>query len=166
MIIVRMMNGTITAKINCQIPLKILTAFVFFAICLIFIQHFGATVTGKGSCPNGETCHNSNGETLVSHHNSCSNHVDVCISGCSDDNPKRMKEREPKQAPPVPTPTTTPAPPFQQTATTTQSEIRCSTTNDCKIDFVCCQDACHEESKGICRDINGDGIPDWLVYIV
>jgi len=96
-------------------------------------------------------------------HGACSNKREVCISGCDKDIIDRP-ERKPKQTPPVPTPTTTPAPPFGQTTTTTQSEIRCSTTNDCNINFVCCQNACHEESKGICRDINGDGIPDWLVY--
>jgi hypothetical protein len=157
----RMINGTINAKINGQngqIPLKILIEFVFFAICLVFIQHFGATVTGAGSCPN---CHvNSDGETIATHHEGCSNEVDVCIRGCTHDH----KERAPKQNPP--TTTTTPAPQFGQTTTTTPSEIRCSTTNDCKINFVCCQNVCKDQSIGICRDVNGDGIPDWLVYIV
>ena len=100
------------------------------------------------------------------HHQSCSNNNwKECVANCPEE--KEPKERQPTQNPtPVPTPTTTPQPPFAiQTTTTTPSEIRCSTTNDCNINFVCCQNACHEESKGICRDINGDGIPDWLTYV-
>jgi hypothetical protein len=104
-------------------------------------------------------------------HQSCSNdNRKECVANCPEEG--RDIEREPKQSPtPVPTPTTTPQPPFagQTTTTTTSSmplEVRCMSTNDCKIGFVCCQNVCREQSKGICRDINGDGIPDWLVYIV
>jgi hypothetical protein len=101
------------------------------------------------------------GERRVEHQ-SCSNHREVCEGTCG----REAREREPKQRPPVPT-TPTPEPPFaRQTTTTTPSEVRCASTNDCNINSVCCQNVCRKESEGICRDINGDGIPDWLVYIV
>ena len=140
----------------------------------------GSRITGKDIKP-AETIHNSDGSTTQVYrdkngagsitgqehysHMSCSNHKDSqCWGQCEAERLEREpREKTPK--PPVPTPTTTPAPPFGQTTTTTPSEIRCSTTNDCNINFVCCQNACHEESKGICRDINGDGIPDWLTYV-
>jgi hypothetical protein len=106
------------------------------------------------------------GETWIERHGACSNKEKVCIgSGC-----RERSEKVPKQKPPVPT-TPTPEPPFRQTTQTTTTapanyEVRCASTNDCNIGFVCCQNVCKKESEGICRDVNGDGIPDWLVYIV
>jgi len=110
----------------------------------------------------------TNPPVYVDHHRACSNNNwRECVANCRESN---VREREPKQRPPVPT-TPTPEPPFEQTQTTTTTqpifnEVRCSSTNDCNIGFVCCQNVCRKESEGICRDINGDGIPDWLVYIV
>lgn len=38
----------------------------------------------------------------------------------------------------------------------------CQLNTDCKSGFICCQNLCRDQSSGICRDINGDGIPDWI----
>ena len=34
----------------------------------------------------------------------------------------------------------------------------------CKTGYICCENECRNYSKGICKDINGDEIPDWIPY--
>ena len=83
------------------------------------------------------------------------------------------KERQPKQKPQTTTTTIPVEPPdiSAKTTTTTTSnivvgEVRCAVTSDCNIGFVCCQNVCKKENEGICRDANGDGVPDWIPYVV
>jgi hypothetical protein len=40
----------------------------------------------------------------------------------------------------------------------------CTANSDCDSGFTCCQKECHDSSTGVCRDINGDGILDWVSY--
>jgi hypothetical protein len=57
--------------------------------------------------------------------------------------------------PPTTTTTTTTQPPMQITSCSSNSQ--CST-------GLCCQNQCRDSTKGVCRDINGDGILDWVPY--
>lgn len=41
----------------------------------------------------------------------------------------------------------------------------CQSDGDCKSGFICCQNYCRDPSKGVCKDVNGDGIPDWVPYV-
>jgi len=34
----------------------------------------------------------------------------------------------------------------------------------CDSDFICCRNKCMNSNDGICKDINGDGIPDWIPF--
>jgi hypothetical protein len=46
--------------------------------------------------------------------------------------------------------------------TTTTIKPACTTEGDCNTGFICCQAQCRDPNTGICRDVNGDGIPDWI----
>jgi hypothetical protein len=40
----------------------------------------------------------------------------------------------------------------------------CKTNSDCSNESICCAKQCRDPNTGICRDVNGDGIPDWIPY--
>jgi hypothetical protein len=41
---------------------------------------------------------------------------------------------------------------------------QCTTDSDCNSGFTCCYGTCYKKTEGTCKDINGDGIPDWIPY--
>lgn len=46
--------------------------------------------------------------------------------------------------------------------TTTTSAGTCE--NGCSSGFVCCENVCRDTTKGVCRDIYGNGVPVWVPY--
>jgi hypothetical protein len=102
----------------------------------------------------------------------------TCRGKCEAPAEREPRERQPKQNPPVgpvptsiktrPTPTTLPTlqTPSVTTTTPISSEVKqgCKTNGDCQNGFICCENICRDPSTGICRDINGDGILEWVQF--
>jgi len=100
-------------------------------------------------------------------HAGCSNNRDTCISGCKEPKEREPRERGPKG--PVPTTSTTPTtlPPVAvvtTTATGVAVNVGCKSNQDCTAGFICCANGCRDMSTGMCKDVNGDEIPDWVPY--
>jgi hypothetical protein len=43
-------------------------------------------------------------------------------------------------------------------------QAQCTIDSDCNTGFTCCYGTCYKRTEGMCKDINGDGIPDWIPY--
>jgi hypothetical protein len=41
---------------------------------------------------------------------------------------------------------------------------QCRLDSDCGTGYTCCYGTCFSKSDGVCRDINGDEILDWVPY--
>jgi len=103
-------------------------------LTLMFLQIIG-TVAGTG-------------------HEACSN---------SNEPPERRKEREPqphRPTPPKSTSTIIAAPPTPPK----MIKLVCKEDKDCDSGFMCCAEECRDQLSGVCRDISGDGIPEWVPY--
>lgn len=126
------------------------------------------TIENKFSCSccmEGGSCTPIAGPATV--HMPCSNKVDVSGSSGS--------ERGPQGPTPTPTPTPTPPPTSYGRRTTTKiittttstqaafSIIPCSRNSQCSTN-LCCVGYCRNPQQGICRDLNGDGVPDWVEF--
>jgi hypothetical protein len=62
-------------------------------------------------------------------------------------------------------PTTIPTTSTVRTTTTASTlGMECEVNQDCSTGLVCCARKCRDPSTGVCRDLNGDGIPDWVPY--
>jgi hypothetical protein len=42
------------------------------------------------------------------------------------------------------------------------AELRCEKDEDCGTGRICCRGSCEDPRKGVCVDIDGDGIPEWV----
>jgi hypothetical protein len=91
-----------------------------------------------------------------SEHQACSNRERE-RQGLQEEPP----EREPPEKGPTSSTTTT-LPLLVRQSTTT---IACTSDQDCAGGYVCCMRFCRNLSTGMCKDINGDGMSDWVPYI-
>jgi hypothetical protein len=143
--------------------------YAFGLIALIFVVLFSEFFYAQ-SVEGTQLVINKDGSVSRRDHGSCSNNRDTCISGC-----KEPKEREPRERPegprpkgPVSTSTTPTTLPPAVVATTTPTgvaaNVGCETNQDCTAGLICCANDCRDTSTGVCKDLNGDEIPDWVPY--
>ena len=38
----------------------------------------------------------------------------------------------------------------------------CSSSSDCSENYECCKGLCYDSTKGMCADVNADGVPEWV----
>jgi len=100
-------------------------------------------------------------------HDYCSNARDTSHAGGGRGHTAIICRAEEKQ-PPNAVPPIQPTPPIQTTTTTSQptivAETTCMIDGDCQSEFICCESKCRDPSTGICKDVNGDEIPEWAPY--
>jgi len=83
---------------------------------------------------------------------------DANLGPCSNDQhgPHQNDDNE-NQPPTPPKPPATPKPP-------TVTETSCEADTDCYGGRICCIGKCRDSLTGVCKDINGDGVLDWVPY--
>jgi len=140
--------------------------YAFGLIALIFVVFLVSGIFYVQKVEGTEIVINKDGSVTKRDHASCSNHIDRCISGCKP--PKEREPREKKTKGPVSTSTTPTTLPPAVVATTTATgvaaNVGCETNQDCTAGLICCANDCRDTSTGVCKDLNGDEIPDWVPY--
>jgi len=142
--------------------------YAFGLIALIFVVLFSEFFYAQ-SVEGTQLVINNDGSVSRRDHGGCSNNRDTCISGC-----REPREREPRERPEGPRPTSTkpttlpttlpPAAGVTTTATGVAANVGCKSNQECTAGFICCASGCRDMSTGVCKDVNGDEIPDWVPY--
>jgi len=141
--------------------------YAFGLIALIFVVLFSEFFYAQ-SVEGTQLIINKDGSVSRRDHGGCSNNRDTCISGCKEPKEREPRERGPK-GPVTTTKSTTPTTlPPAVVATTTPTgvaaNVGCKSNQECTAGFICCANGCRDMSTGVCKDVNGDEIPDWVPY--